>query len=212
MKIAVIGATGMVGSRVTAEAVARGHRVTAVSRRPAADDARLRAATHLVADASEPAGARAALDGAEAAVVSVRPAAGAEHALPTTTRTLLDAAAATGTRLLVVGGAGPLRAPGARARLVVDDRAHVPLAWRAVAAASVAQLRVCEAHPTARWAYLSPPAMLEPGERTGAYRRGTDTLLTLPDGSSRISAEDLAVAVLDALEQPGTAGHFTVGW
>ncbi|MDG4865255.1 NAD-dependent epimerase/dehydratase family protein, partial [Streptomyces sp. T-3] len=35
MKIVVIGATGMVGSRVTDEAARRGHSVTGVSRRPA---------------------------------------------------------------------------------------------------------------------------------------------------------------------------------
>lgn len=57
--------------------------------------------------------------------------------------------------------------------------------------------------------YLSSPAILEPGNRTGAYRRGT-TLLTAADGSSQISAEDLAVAALDEVEDPGTERHFTV--
>ncbi|MGW1745760.1 hypothetical protein ACWCRD_09100 [Streptomyces sp. NPDC002092] len=42
---------------------------------------------------------------------------------------------------------------------------------------------------------LSPPALLEPGVRTGRYRRGTDTLLIGADGRTWISAEDLAVAV-----------------
>ncbi|WP_408648234.1 NAD(P)-dependent oxidoreductase [Streptomyces gossypiisoli] len=58
--------------------------------------------------------------------------------------------------------------------------------------------------------YLSPPALLEPGARTGRYRRGTDSLLTAPDGRSWISAEDLAVAVVDELESPGRERHFTV--
>ncbi len=58
--------------------------------------------------------------------------------------------------------------------------------------------------------YLSPTAVLEPGERTGRYRRGTETLLLGADGKSRISAEDLAVAVLDELRTPATDRHLTV--
>ncbi|MFF5030288.1 hypothetical protein ACFY2J_39665 [Streptomyces collinus] len=45
--------------------------------------------------------------------------------------------------------------------------------------------------------YLSSPAVREPGERTGRYGRGTGTLFLGADGESRISAEELAVAVLD---------------
>ncbi|CAL9539699.1 hypothetical protein SUDANB176_04220 [Streptomyces sp. enrichment culture] len=66
------------------------------------------------------------------------------------------------------------------------------------------------AHAGARWVYLSPPALLEPGERTGRYRRGTDTLLTGADGRSWISAEDFAVAVVDELETPGPDPLVTV--
>lgn len=86
----------------------------------------------------------------------------------------------------------------------------MPPAWRQVAGVSVRQLEVCQAHPDAAWVYLSPPALLEPGMRTGRYRRGTATLITAPDGRSWISAEDLAVAVLDELEQPGADRHLTV--
>ncbi|MFF0032867.1 hypothetical protein [Streptomyces avermitilis] len=46
--------------------------------------------------------------------------------------------------------------------------------------------------------------------RTGRYRRGTDTLLTSADGRSWISAEDLAVAVVDELETPGPERRLTV--
>lgn len=96
-----------------------------------------------------------------------------------------------------------MRSPDDPDLLVADNPAYVPAEWRAVAAAGTAQLRTCEAHPEADWVYLSPPALLEPGDRTGRYRRGTDTLLTGADGRSWISAEDLAVAVLDELESSG---------
>ncbi|GIJ26623.1 hypothetical protein Vqi01_17850 [Micromonospora qiuiae] len=87
----------------------------------------------------------------------------------------------------------------------------MPPAVREIAAASIAQLDVCRAH-AADWVYLSPPALLELGVRTGGHRRGGSTLVVAPDGTSRISAEDLAVAVLDELEQPGEERHFAVGY
>ena len=52
------------------------------------------------------------------------------------------------------------------------------------------------------WAYLSPPAQLAPGERTGNYRLGTNELMLDAEGNSTISMEDLAVVLLDEAEQP----------
>jgi uncharacterized protein len=52
------------------------------------------------------------------------------------------------------------------------------------------------------WAYLSPAALLEPGERTGTYQLGTDELLADAEGNSTISMEDLAVTLLEEVERP----------
>lgn len=131
--------------------------------------------------------------------------------MPGTTTALLDAAAATGTGMLLVGGAGPLTSPLSPGSLVINDERFVPARWRSSAVASLAQLRVCEAHGAA-WTYLSPPAILEPGTRTGTYRRGTTTLLLDDAGRSHISAEDLSAAVLDEVEDPGGVRHFTVAY
>lgn len=147
---------------------------------------------------------------ADAVVLTVRTVPADEEFLVAATRTVLDAAARLGIRVLVIGGAGALRSPGAPDLPVADNPVYVAAEYRAVAAVGVAQLRTCVAHSGADWVYLSPPALLEPGARTGRYRRGTDTLLLGPDGESRISAEDLAVAVLDELESPGAERHFTV--
>jgi putative NADH-flavin reductase len=178
VKIAVVGAAGMVGSRVVTEAANRGHDVTPVYR-----------------------GSPLALSGVDAVVAATRPRPGHEAEAGPTTRALLDAALAARTRILVVGGAAPLRSPNGG--LVLDDNRYVPTHIRPIAAASVQQFEVCQTH-AADWVYLSPPALLEPGERTGSYRRGRDELL-----GERISAEDLAVAVLDELEQPRQDRHFT---
>nr|WP_219821963.1 NAD(P)H-binding protein [Streptomyces sp. Ru71] len=206
MTIAVLGATGMVGSRVIDEARARGHRVLALSRKPASEDPDV---VPVPVDANDPSALREALTGSDAVVLTVRTFPADADFLTATTRTVLDAAAEQGTRVLVVGGAGALRSPGNEELLVADNPAYVPAEYRAVAAAGVAQLETCRSH-TADWVYLSPPALLEPGTRTGRYRRGTDTLLTGVDGTSWISAEDMAVAILDELENPGTDRHITV--
>jgi putative NADH-flavin reductase len=213
MTIAVLGATGTVGSRVVTEAGARGHRVLALSRKPASGDPDV---TPVAVDARDSYAVHRALAGsgsggaADAVVVAVRTEPADQEFLVGATRTVLDIAARLGTRVLVVGGAGAMRSPGDRDLLVADDPEYVPAEWKAVAAAGVAQLWAWQAHAGADWVYLSPPALLEPGARTGRYRRGTDTLLTDADGRSWISAEDLAVAVVDELETPGAERLVTV--
>ncbi|GAA5001548.1 NAD(P)-dependent oxidoreductase [Actinopolymorpha pittospori] len=210
MKIAVVGAAGMVGSRVVNEAASRGHDLIAIVRttRPTSLPPGV---TAVKGDADDPDHMSGLFHGFDAIVAATRPAPGQEHKAVRTTTALLDATATAQARILVVGGAAPLQIPGRPDRLVLDSPEYVPQEWRTLAATSAAQLDACRAHP-ANWVYLSPPAVLEPGPRTGTYRRGTTTLIASADGTSRISAEDLAVAVLDELETPCEHQHFTVGY
>lgn len=216
MTIAVLGATGMVGSRVIDEASARGHQVIALSRKPAGENPGNPNVTPVAVDANDSHAIRETLAGsashgaADAVVLTVRTMPVDEKFLVGTTRTVLDIAAQLEIRVLVVGGAGALRSPDDRNLLVADNPAYVPAEIKAVAAAGIAQLRTCQSHADADCVYLSPPALLEPGVRTGRYRRGTDTLLISADGRSWISAEDLAVAVVDELEAPGPDHLITV--
>ncbi|MFE9337164.1 NAD(P)-dependent oxidoreductase [Streptomyces sp. NPDC007063] len=213
MTIAVLGATGMVGSRAVREAADRGHRVLAVSRKPTGDDPDVTPVAVDVSDAhalsevlTDPSGPGAP----DAVVLTVRTEPADRDFLVGTTRTVLEIAARRGIRVLVVGGAGALRSPEDAELLVADNPRYVPAELRPVATAGVAQLRACQESAHADWVYLSPPGLLEPGDRTGRYRRGTDTMLAADDGRPWISAEDLAVAVLDELESPGPDRHITV--
>ncbi|MFI7410914.1 NAD(P)-dependent oxidoreductase [Streptomyces sp. NPDC049627] len=210
MTIAVLGATGMVGARVIGEAGARGHRVLALSRKPAGEAPGANV-TPVAIDANDGDAVREVLGtaGADAVVVTVRTDPVDQEFLVGATRSVLDVAAPLGMRVLVVGGAGALRSPDDRDLRIADNPVYVPAELKPVAA-GIAQLRTCQSHADADWVYLSPPALLEPGERTGRYRRGTDTLLTGADGRSWISAEDLAVAVVDEVEAPGRERHITV--
>lgn len=209
MRIAVFGATGMAGSAIVAEGLGRGHHLLALSRHPGAgtEHRRLVSRAAEVADAASVDSALATVD---AAVLTIRLQPGEESRLAPLTTRFLDVAQRRRTRVLVVGGAAPLRSPEDPHRLLIDDSRHVPQEWQQIARASLDQLRRCEAHPYPGWVYLSPPAILEPGPRIGSYRRGTDTLLVDPHGVSRISAADLAIAVVDELETPRNDRLFTV--
>ena len=208
MRITVIGATGMAGTAVVNEALSRGHEVTAVSRRRR----HLAGAgvTSCLLDVTDVESVAGLLKDGDAVVVALRPPAGQESDLARLTTAVLDAASRGRTPLLIIGGAAPLNSPGNPRTLAIDDPTIVPPAWRDVAQASLDQFRACQEHSYKGWVYLSPPAIFGPGEVTGSYRRGTTTLLRDAHGESRISPEDLALAVVDELEHPGGEQHITV--
>ncbi|WP_069160895.1 NAD(P)-dependent oxidoreductase [Nocardia altamirensis] len=201
MRITVFGATGDVGSGVVAEALARGHEVVAVVRDPARAAAVPAAAEVRVGDAANLDDVVNLSTGKDLVITATRPPAGQEHELPAVTSVLLKALAHTGVRLLAVGGAATLNVPDTDG-LTLHETPDFPAELRPIALACAAQLALYRAETTADWTYLSPPALLVPGTRTGTYRSGTDDLLTAPDGTSTISMEDLAVALLDEAETP----------
>ncbi|MEV0406104.1 NAD(P)H-binding protein [Actinoallomurus sp. NPDC050550] len=212
MRITVFGAAGGVGARVVAEALSRGHEVTAVVRSRARFGELPAAAYPRTGDARNADDVAALATGQDVVISATRPAPGQEHELVTGTKALLAGLAGTDVRLLVVGGAATLTVPGTGGRTVVEDP-DFPPAWRDIALACAGQLEVCRAETDVDWAYVSPPAFLEPGERTGAYRLGTDELLVGAQGESRISVEDLAVALVDEAERPRHhRARFTVGY
>lgn len=195
MKIAVVGATGMVGSRIVDEARTRGHEVTRVARSggPDVDVADLADASHV---------AQLALDH-EVIVNATGPSrTGGNHQEWLAAVDTLIAHVGT-TRVVVVGGAGSLRVGAGR----LVDQPEFPELYRAEA---LSQSEALEHYRAAGerldWTYLSPAPMLAPGERTGSYNVGRDE----PAGAS-ISAEDFAVAIVDEIELPAHRGErFTV--
>jgi putative NADH-flavin reductase len=213
MRITVFGAAGNVGSRVVDEALSRGHHVTAVVRDPARVHLLPAAADARTGDAGTVQDVVELSAGQDVVISATRPPPGREHELVATTETLLAGLAKTGVRLLIVGGAASLTVPGTEGAMVLDDPALVPADHRDIALAGVDQLDACRANTTVDWAYLSPAANVEPGERTGGYRVGTDDLLVDANGNSTISLEDLAVALLDEAEQPRHhRARFTVSY
>jgi uncharacterized protein len=203
MKIAVIGASGNAGSRITKELAGRGHAVTAIARNPG-KIAVLQNVTAKAGDVTDQAALAQLLAGHDVAISSV-------HFLDSDPAKLIGAAkAAKVGRYLVVGGAGSLEvAPGVR--LVTTP--NFPAQYKAEAEKGAAFLDLLRQEKDLNWTFLSPSALFVPGERTGKFRLGTDQLLTAADGKSSISFEDFAVALADEIERPAhIKARFTVGY
>lgn len=201
MKITIFGATGNVGKRVIDEALMRGHEVTAVLRNTSRTKDLNPAVNVVIGDADKISDVVRLSTGQDLVISATRPPQGAEDQLLTTAKSLLAGLAQTKVRLLLVGGAASLTVPNNPSTLVVDDINLVPLAWRDIALACLAQHRLCQADDAIEWSYLSPPAMILPGERTGTFRLGGDELLVDDQGNSSISLEDFAIALVDEAEQ-----------
>lgn len=213
MRIIVFGATGEVGSRIVNEALQRGHSVTGVVR----DESKL----HLLPagvvgrllDVNETESVASAIAENDLAISALRPPGGEEAQLPVLTKSILDASRLSNKRVLVVGGAANLLMPDDSGHTVLTAPNFLPESVRPIAAACYSQFMVCNTAVDADWVYFSPPAMLQPGERTESYRRGLDVLIVDEAGDSRISMEDFAVAILDEADSPTkNLRRITVGY
>lgn len=213
MQVALIGATGFVGKEVLKELLSRGHQVVALAR----DPAKLAAQTGLVvrqADARDAAQVAAAVQGVDAVVNAYNPGWGEadlyNQFLQGTQAIYAGVKQAGVKRLLVVGGAGSLyAAPGVQ----IVDTPEFPAQWKAGALAAREALNLIRAEPSLDWTFLSPAVHLEPGERRGSYRSSLDTPVMDANGPAHVSTADLAVAIVDELEQPQhIRRRFTVGY
>jgi len=211
LNIVIYGASGMIGQRVTREALNRGHHVTAIMRNPEKLTITAPNLTFKQGNMLDAESVARDIAGADAVINATR------QNVNEPSQTYVNAANAliagltrAGVRrLIVVGGAGSLEvAPGLQ---LVDSPDFNP-AWRPGALGMRDALDVYR-KADLDWTYFSPANVIAPGERTGQYRTGTDQLVTNEKGESRISAEDYAVALIDELENPRfVRRRFTVGY
>ena len=193
MQIAVLGDTGMVGSRAVAEAKHRGHQVTGYSRH--GENPLDFAETAKVVDIIN----NPEVDLTIIAVVTGRTG---SYADDVANHKALIEAAPTG-RMLVVGGAGALQADD---NTLLVDAPDFPEAYKAESQTFVEVHNMYEQSSGLNWTMLAPAPEIAPGERTGEYQVAKDH----PAGRF-ISAEDFAVALIDEAENPQHTGtRFTV--
>lgn len=209
--IAVIGGTGYAGRHIVAEAADRGHTVLSVARKVAAD--RVAGVTYVEGTLLDVPSLLAELQGVDVVVVAVAPR-GDMQGLVRPNVEALNNTLPENVRLGVVGGAGgSLVAPGGPR--VVD--AGFPEEFKAEALEAIGELEDLQAEQTGRdWFFIHPAGGFgawNPGERTGVYRDGGDVIVTDDKGESFISGADLAVAVVDEIENPKHSHErFTVGY
>ena len=203
MKIALVGATGNVGTRLISELTRRGHHVTAIARHP--EKLQGQASVSPVSrDVQNENALAPVLAGHDVVIHSVK-------FLSTNASKIIAATkAAKVPRLLVVGGAGSLDvSPG----LTLVNTPDFPAEYKPETLAGVEFLNVLRGEKELDWTFLYPSYFFAPGERTGKFRLGRDELLVAADGQSRISTEDFAIALVDELEQPKhSRQRFTVGY
>ncbi|MFD7977119.1 NAD(P)-dependent oxidoreductase [Streptomyces sp. NPDC059071] len=201
-RIIVFGAGGRVGRAAVAEAVARGHHVTAVVRDPAKyPDLAGTGAAVVGGDATDPDAVAALAAGHDAAVnASARLDIPSEQYFTAAARALVTGLRKAGVgRLVVLGIATTLEtAPGTR----LMDAPEFPAEWRAFAQGHVAEfeLLTAEAGEELDWLMVVPPLDLNPeAPVTGGYRTAVGTVL---DGPGRIAHGDLARAIVDEIDGP----------
>lgn len=209
--IAVLGGTGYAGRHIVAEAAQRGHTVVSIARSVPGE--RVPGATYVEGTLLDVPGLVEQLPGVDVVISAVSP----RGEMAGLVRPNLEALAATlpdTVRLGVIGGAGgSLVAPGGPR--VID--AGFPEEFKDEALEMIGVLDDLESSASDRdWFFVHPAGgfgAFAPGERTGRYRTGGDVIVTDDDGASYISGEDLAVAVLDEIEDPRhSRARFTVGY
>jgi len=192
MNIVLIGATGAIGSRILDEALRRGHKVTAVTRDPKKVEARQGMTVAAGSTTDGPALTRL-IKGHDVAVVSVK---WNENDV----RRVIDTIRQSGVKrcLFVVGAGSLLRKDGRTHFEHMAEKGIQPPTSKPAALAFEEIKKINDLD----WTAISPPASIQPGERTGKFRLGRDQLVENDKGESRISREDFAIAILDELEKP----------
>jgi putative NADH-flavin reductase len=204
MKIALIGASGFVGSHILKEALDRGHQVTAIVRNPekiTEKHPNLQAKKGDVFNTDE----IAKLVSGHDAVISSYNAGWQNPNLYDDflkgSQAIQEGVKKSGVkRLIVVGGGGSLEiAPGVQ----LVDTPQFPAEWKSGALAARDYLNIIRKEDELDWTFFSPAIEMHHGikdGRTGKYRLGMDQPVFDANGASRLSPEDLSIVLVDELD------------
>lgn len=202
-KVALIGATGFVGSHLLTELVNRGYEVTAFARSTDKIPVTNGNPKTVALDITDVKALASALKGNDVVLSAFNPGwtnpniykdfiKGAEA--------IQEATKEAGVkRLVTIGGAGSLYIDG---KQLVDGEGF-PENIKPGATAARDYLDILKKETVLDWTMLSPAINMHQGittGRTGKYRLGTESPVFDKDGESILSVEDLAVAVVDEIE------------
>ena len=217
MKIALIGATGFVGSAILKEALNRGQQVTAVLRHPEKLSIKDRNLKVIAGDVMDTEKLSELMKGNDAVVSAYNPGWSNPDIYNEFLKGSLSIQAAVKKsgikRLITLGGAGSSYiAPN----LQLIDTPEFPAEWKAGALAARDYLNILRKEDQLDWAFVTPAIEMHPGTsgvRKGVYRTGLENPVFDENKKSIISVEDVAVAVVDELEKPKhVRQRFTIAW
>ena len=202
--IALIGASGNIGSKITQELLTRGYNVTAIARNPEKVEASERV-TPVAGDILQPQQLAETLKGHDAVIC-------AASFIPNESEKLLEAIRLSGVnRYLMVGGAASLlNEDGIK---VWETLEGLPDGVMNYIHEGMRALDLLKEADDFDWTFLSPAVVIGPGERTGKFRLGKDNVVADDNGESKISYDDYAIALVDELEQGNNIkARFTLGY
>ncbi len=203
MKVAILGATGFVGTAILNELLSRGNEVIAIARNLDKIESNDEKLTKLAVDVLDTVQLAEALKGADA-VVSAFNAGWTNPNLYNDTITgataIQEAVKLSGVkRFIFIGGAGTLQIDGNQ----LVDGPQFPAEIYPGASAVRDYFNVLKQEKELDWLFFSPAIEMHPGitiGRTGKYRLGKTSPVFNEEGRSILSVEDLAIVIADELE------------
>lgn len=206
MKIALIGATGFVGSKILEELLTRGHQVTAILRNPEKLTLKHPSLSLAKADVFNEQELSTALKGHDVVISAFNPGWSNPNIytefLEGSKAIQLATKNAAVKRFIIIGGAGSLFvAPGVR----LIDTPHFPQEFKEGASAALDYLEVLKNEKELNWTFFSPAIEMHQGTagiRKGIYRKGLENPVFDENGRSILSVEDVAVVIADEMENP----------
>jgi putative NADH-flavin reductase len=201
-RISVLGGTGYGGAAVVREAAGRGHAVTAFSRRPPAEP--VDGVEYVTGSLLDPEILERSVREADVVFEALSPRGDMQGRVEGVVDDLIRLADDAGVRVGVLGGVSSTLVSEGGPRLF--DVAETAPEILPEVQTGLDVLDTLQGTPeTLDWFYVSPAASFGAwvdAPVTGAYRLSDDVLLKDENGVSTISAADLALAVVDEIEQP----------
>lgn len=195
MKIGIVGASGKAGRLILKEALDRGHEVTAIVRDRSKVTAEVPVIEKDIHDLT-----REDIQHFDVLVNAFGAPLGNSQGHIDAGRALIKLVEGTDIRLIVLGGAGSLYTDDSKTVKVVDAP-DFPDVIKPTASGQAQNLDELRQTTDVNWTFLSPAGFFDPeGGRTGSYQLGQDVLLTNSNGESYISYADLAIAMVDEIE------------
>jgi putative NADH-flavin reductase len=202
MKIAIIGATGFVGSAILNELANRNHNITAIARNPKETSN----VTWIAADIFNIDALADILKGHDVIINAYNPGWTNPNIYDdflAGSKAIQEAVKKSGVkRFITIGGAGSLFvAPDLQA----VDTPDFPKEIYPGASAARDYLNIIKEEKDLDWAFFSPAFEMHAGTktgRTGKYRLGLENPVFNDEQRSILSVEDLAVVIADETETP----------